>query len=225
MARISFTLLTSLTMPSTSCTHKKNAPTSPSLRNTVANQKKNFGLCPESFNQLVHELRRGNRILYEQVFLAHFEDCMKYLQRKYKASYNDAYDISMETMLLFMNRLKSGKATYGNLRFLFTQMAGQLFFKYIKKIKLSEEFLFIEVEEESKEEQEELYLIIEQVWEKLDKEQQSLLRAFYYDGIPFKELAAQTGISAVTLRKRKQRSMDFLKKEVLKGHRNNKCPV
>ena len=155
-------------------------------------------------------------MLFEQIFLTHFEDCMNYLQRKYKASYNDAYDISMETMLLFMNRLKSGKATYGNLRFLFTQMAGQLFFKQLKKAKLSEELYLSDPKEESEADQEYLFIIMEQVWETLDQQQQALLHAFYYDGISFKQLSEKTGVSAVTLRKRKQRCIDFLRTEILK---------
>ena len=180
--------------------------------------RKNFDLSPEEFDKLVIELQKGNRALFEQVFLTHFESCMLFLQRKFKASHNDAYDSSMETMLLFMKRLKAGKIVYGNLQFLFTKMASQVYLKWLKKIKTLEENIELpDVPDLEEEVDEQLFIALDQAYAELSKENQAILRAFYFEGISMKELAERSGISAAALRKRKQRCLEGLRGVMRRG--------
>ena len=190
----------------------------PSKKVNIQIIRKNFDLSSKEFDQMVAELQEGNRTIFEQVFLTHFESCMLFLQRRFKATHNDAYDSSMETMLLFMKRLKAGKIVYGNLQFLFTQMAGQVYLKWIKKIRILEENIELpdvpDLEEES---DEQLFVMLDHAYSKLSKENQAMLRAFYFDGVSMKELAERYGVSAAALRKRKQRCLEGLRGVISRG--------
>jgi len=70
---------------------------------------------------MVEQLRAGDEGLYELIFLDHFHICLNLLKNKYQASHQDAYDATMNTMLIFCRRLKQGRIEYGNLRYLFNQ--------------------------------------------------------------------------------------------------------
>ena len=93
---------------------------------------KNFGLSPEDFDGIVNDLKKNETHFFEQVFLQHFSDCIDFLQREYRADFNDAYDTTMDTLLEFRKRLVDGKLHYGNLRYLFTKMAAQLYVRQKK---------------------------------------------------------------------------------------------
>ena len=78
----------------------------PSQKNLEA---KNFGLSPDDFQLLLEELWSGRDELYQRVFLSHFKDCLTFLKKQYRASHQDAYDASMDTLLIFCDRLKRGR--------------------------------------------------------------------------------------------------------------------
>ena len=96
---------------------------------TAALLTKNFGLSEEEFVQLKAQLVRGDEKLFQVIFFAHFESCMNYLKHQYKVPHEKAYDVTMDALLLFRRKILEGKVRYGNLRFLFTQMAQPHFFE------------------------------------------------------------------------------------------------
>ncbi len=172
---------------------------------------KNFGLTEDTFNAMLKELHEGKDALYESVFLSHFDDCMSYLKRNYNASHEDAYDASMESMLEFMKRLKAGKITYGNLRFLFTQMAGQIYLKWIKKEQKRNQLEQFDLGAAPEVMDEEDLKILAKAWNGLCDHCSQLLKQFYYEGVALKLMAEELGKPAATLRKQKQRCIEKLR--------------
>ena len=175
-------------------------------------EAKNFGLSPEDFQQLLEELWSGQDELYQRVFLTHFEDCLKYLKRQYQATHQDAYDASMDTLLIFCDRLKSGRVQYGNLRFLFTQMAGQVYLKNRRQNKKYAELpTNLDLSDEVTEDiPNDAFEAFDQAWPQLGEGCRGLLKAFFYDKQKLKIIAQQQNRSEVALRKQKQRCIGKL---------------
>lgn len=173
--------------------------------------RKNFDLTEREFNELLNQLQNGNAALFEKVFLAHFRRCMKYLMDKHNASYTDSYDVTMETLIQFQKRLKDGKVSYGNMSFLFTQMAKQNYIRWAKKNLVVSDMEGIEIEEETEEFDESTMVLLDQAWEHLGSNCQSLLKDFYYKKISLNKIAELTNKSHQAIRKQKQRCMDKLR--------------
>ena len=175
---------------------------------------KNFGLTPAAFTDLVARLNAGDETLFQTIFLAHFEDCMNYIKRKFGLSHDKAYDCTMDTMLLFRRRLLEGKISYGNIRFLFTRMASQLYLKAVDKqpvnTEISEAVNMLEGEEEDLLDADTL-TILNQAWDKLGQGCQGLLKRFYYHKRTLKEIAEEQQKTAAALRKQKQRCVEKLR--------------
>jgi len=129
----------------------------------------NFGLSVAEFNQLAAQLADGDIQLFEQIFLSHFEFCMLYVINKYSASRDEAYDCTMDTLLDFRQKIIDGKVKYGNLRFLFTRMAGNRYVDvhYRKNREKSLEKVEIAVEENYLAFDENIEDILESVWDEL----------------------------------------------------------
>lgn len=175
-------------------------------------QKKNFGLSELAFDQMVEALKAGNNAFYERTFLAHFGDCCNYLKQRYKASQEDAYDATMETILVFCNRLKAGKVKYGNIRFLFTQMAGQTYIGWQKKENKTTTLDGIDLPEDLPERMDEdTRRKLAMAWSKLGKPCQQLLKEFYYEDLPSKKIAEKLNRSDAAVRKQKQRCIEKLR--------------
>ena len=172
--------------------------------------EKNFGLSPSDFEQLQLRLKQGDESLYEQIFLAHFGDCMAYLKNQCKASHNDAYDATMEATALFLERLQAGKVSYGNLRFLFTRIAVQIYFRWVKNIQAPLIYGLMEIDDD-KNSYQQLFPLLKRVWPQLKPKDRILLEAFYFEGRTLKQMAQQMGTTAATLRKRKQRGLERLR--------------
>jgi DNA-directed RNA polymerase specialized sigma24 family protein len=97
------------------------------------NSNKNFGLSRASFDEMREKLKAGDESLFERVFVKHFNDCRRYLVTQCSASPDDAYDITVETLIRFRQALIEDKIGYDNLRFLFTQMAKQIYLKWLQQ--------------------------------------------------------------------------------------------
>lgn len=173
----------------------------------------NFDLSEEEFQQMLVALQKGDEKLFEKVFLSHFKACSRFLEDRFKATPTDAYDASMEALLKFHQRLKDGKISYGNLRYLFTQMAGQI---YLKSKRLPQPQTlpdnFDIIDEPTENFSKETLAIFGQAWDKLCINCQGLLQAFYYQKTPLIEIARQTHKTDVALRKQKQRCLEKLRK-------------
>ena len=173
---------------------------------------KNFGLTITEFELLAKEVQEGNNQRFDQVFLAHFQDCLHYLRFNYKATHTDAYDASMEALLIFHKRIREGKVQYGNLRFLFTQIAGQYYLRWIKRENMKESLpASFDVIEENASLSEENLKTLEKAWGGLCGKCSKILKAFYYDSIKLNDLAVQMDISPSTMRKQKQRCVENLR--------------
>lgn len=171
----------------------------------------NFGLSEEAFYEMLAQLKKGDETLYERIFLNHFDACMKFVERKYNASHNDAYDASMDTMLVFCRKLKQGTIEYGNLRFLFTQIAGQIYLKMVKKNKKIDTIAGLEIEDEMSGYDQESFKILSQAFDKMGERCSELIKQFYYNEQSLKEIAEQNNKTAVAVRKQKQRCMEKLR--------------
>lgn len=173
----------------------------------------NFNLSSEEFDQMLSALQNGDESLFEQIFLSHFKACCRFLEDRFQASPTDAYDASMEALLKFHKRLKEGKIRYGNLRYLFTQMAGQIYMKWKRGPQsqaIPENFDLID--ETSDRFNRETMVIFGKAWQKLCQECQGLLQAFYYEKTSLVDIAKKTGKTDVALRKQKQRCLQKLRK-------------
>lgn len=176
-------------------------------------REKNFGLSAEEFAELLDSLREGDNRLYEQIFLRHFEECRYYLCQYDGATPEEAYDIVMEVMLRFHDMLLTGKAKYGNLRYLFTLMAHQDYARSkkggnrLRELQPEQKELPDEVVGFSQEE----YNILYRAFRSLGRNCRSLLEAFYFTRRNLKEVAEDQGRSATAVRKQKSRCMAKLR--------------
>ena len=173
----------------------------------------NFNLSSEEFDQMLAALQNGDDSLFEQIFLSHFKACCRFLEDRFQASPTDAYDASMEALLKFHKRLKAGKIRYGNLRYLFTQMAGQIYLKW-KRVPQPQAIPdnFDLIDEPGDRFDRETMINFGNAWQKLCQNCQGLLQAFYYEKTPLVEIAKKTGKTDVALRKQKQRCLQQLRK-------------
>ncbi len=177
----------------------------------MKNQKsQNFNLSEDEFISLVEDLCEGDERLFKEIFLAHFESCMQYLMRKCNISHDKAYDVSMDTLLLFRAKCIQGKIKYGNLRFLFTQMAYQRFLKtknsfepMSKDEEVDDHSIFMIADEERR--------ILDKAWLELGSNCQELLTKVYYEKELLSNLASELNKSAAALRKQKQRCIEQLR--------------
>lgn len=173
--------------------------------------EKNFGLSEEAFAEMTNKLQAGDESLFEQVFLTHFKSCVALLKKKYRASHQDAYDATMNAMLAFCRNLKAGKIEYGNLRYLFTQMATHNYLKWIQRQSKTEEFSQLEMIEELPRFDKESYELLGQAFAKLGDGCRDLLNAFYYNENTLQQISEKTNRSYVAIRKQKQRCIEKLR--------------
>lgn len=172
---------------------------------------KNFGLSEEVFEQMVVKMRNGDEQLFEAIFLAHFKSCLSYVQTRYNATYENAYDASMNALVSFCTGLKEGSIGYGNLRFLFTQMAGQYYLKWIRKETPKESIEGIDVPEEDTSFDHKNLDIMDKAWELLGSECKKLLEHFYHKGDQLKDIAKKHEKNPSAIRKQKQRCINRLR--------------
>jgi|GEM_PF-2103703 len=168
---------------------------------------KNFNLTEKSFNDLVTKLKHGDESVFEHVFLSHMNDCISFIKNKFKIDHEVAYDVSMDALIAFRKKLIGDKIKYGNLRFLFTQMASQLYLKQIKKEEKQSHVTSI-FEDYNYEED---LNILEKALDKMGEGCIELIKLNFYEKLSLKEIAEIQSKTAVALRKQKQRCLTKLK--------------
>ncbi len=169
----------------------------------------NFGLSKIEFDEVVALLKSSDETLFERIFLAHFEDCMYFIIKKFKATQEVAYDITMDTMIEFRQKLLLDKIAYGNLRFLFTKMASHHFIKSnAKESKLKDIYFDANDDEDGFEEK---LSTLKNAWNDMSIEDRKLLEQFYYLDIPLNKIAEKENKTDSTLRKQKQRAIEKLR--------------
>ena len=180
------------------------------------NPIQNFGLKAAEFAQLRAELLRGDESLFEHVFVKHFDDCRVYLIRNCAAQADDAYDITVETIIAFRKRLLENKVEYGNLRFYFTKMAKDSYLKWLEKNKRMPVSELVVNEADRSDEadnrfDEDQLKVLDSAWEKMGEDCKNLLKSHVYDGLQLKLIAQSLNEAEANIRKRKERCMDRLK--------------
>ncbi|WP_046755775.1 RNA polymerase sigma factor [Kordia jejudonensis] len=198
----------------------KYKPTLNTTDATRTNVQQNFGLNEASFNEMLQNMKTGNEELFEKIFLAQFEETISYIMNRYKVSRSMAYDATMDALLKFRKRLLEGKITYYNMRFLFTQMAGQFLTNTLKKnnksVAITENEDVGEIEETI---DANILDYLDIAWKQLGDQCGKLLENFYYKKIALKELAKKLGKSDAALRKQKQRCLETLRSYFLKQYK------
>ena len=181
---------------------------------------KNFDLSEHQFLHLIGQLKQGDNVLFEKVFLAHFESCLHFVRKKFSISYDEAYDVTMDTLLLFRKKLVTDKVKYGNSRFLFTQMACQ---HYIKKNEKSRREIASanEASDDTEAVDEASIAILRQSWQELGVACQELLKKIYYGNMKLTEIAKEEQKSDVSIRKQKQRCVAKLRALFLKNKKKS----
>ena len=178
------------------------------------NPDKNFGLSLVDFDRLAEGLRRGDERLFETTFLSHFKVCLNYLKHQDKATHDQAYDASMDALLTFRQKIAEGKIKHGNLRFLLTRMARQHFYKSVKRelpsVDLGEDH--INISEDPISFDTDTMAILEASWQQLGEQCKTLLRKIFFLGNTVAAIAAAEDLKPATLRKRKERCLETLRK-------------
>lgn len=184
--------------------HKFARRESKALKLSMGN---NFGLTERTFIDLCVQLREGDETIFEIIFLEHFQDCVHFLKRKYNIDHAVAYDVSMDTILQFRQKLILRKINYGNLRFLFTSMAGQIYLKTLRSQKKNKDLTSIFDSENLEED----FMILEKAIQELGDGCRQLLKQNIYDNLELKEIAVMYGKTAAAVRKQKERCINRLK--------------
>jgi RNA polymerase sigma factor (sigma-70 family) len=134
--------------------------------------------------------------------------------RKDGVPYEEAYDLTMDTLLLFRELIIAGKLRYGNLRYLFTRMARQAYLRGQKKTErttgITESCL--EFAEEEPELSREEFELLGRAFKSLGKDCRELLRAFYYRRRSLKEIASEEDRAPAAVRKQKSRCVTALRR-------------
>ncbi|MEL7147618.1 MAG: sigma factor-like helix-turn-helix DNA-binding protein [Bacteroidota bacterium] len=180
---------------------------------TTAVLKNNFGLREEEFLELKAQLVRGDETLFQKIFFTHFESCIAYLQQQYRIPREKAYDVSMDALLAFRRKLLENRISYGNLRFLFTQMASHIYLKEVGRApsqakKQEAQAILSELTYELDKEE---LSILNKAWSKLGERCKALLTAVYYQNRQLKDIAEEEQQSSSTVRKQKQRCVEKLR--------------
>lgn len=179
----------------------------------IPNPKDNFGLSKLEFNEFVNKVRDGDESLFIRVFNIHFKSSVRFIQNKFSISEEVAYDVCMETMLEFRNKLKNGKISYGNVRYLYTKMAVHKYLDDIKRKKKVTEAIdvFMEGSKSLSISETEFLATLNLAIDNLDESQKHMIKEIFYSGKETEQIIEENEISYSTFRKRKQRSLDKLK--------------
>lgn len=183
--------------------------------------QKNFNLLEQEFLLLKKELQSGNESLFKQVFLSQFEYSLNYVIKKYNAEYDVAYDITMNTLLEFRNRIIKDKISYGNLSFLFTQMCSQRYQRAMKSnnkvTKISKHIERSLTDTDDSSISSEMIEQLDIAMDKMGENCKDILMKFYYENMSYKSLESVYNKNASALRKQKERCVTYLKMLIRKS--------
>ncbi len=175
---------------------------------------KNFDLSVDEYNTLLASLKSGDNTLFKNIFLSHAEDCINFLQIKYNATRDDGYDAMVDTMIEFRQRLVDEKVTYGNMRFLFLQMATQHYVRTMKSnnkvINFDQSHTNLNDEEPTSTYDDAQLLSLEKAWTNLNDKCRELLKMNYYEGMKLNEIASKIDKAPDAVRKQKERCKESL---------------
>ncbi len=183
----------------------------------IPNPKDNFGLTKNEFEQFVDRVKDGDESLFIRVFNVHFKSSVRYIQNKFSISEEAAYDTCMDTLLEFRSKLKTGKITYGNVRFLYTKMAVHNYLDELKKKnKVGDAIqVFLGGKRDLSISESEFLSLLNSAIDVLDDSQRHMIKEIFYSGKDTEQIIEENEITYATFRKRKQRSIEKLKSTFL----------
>jgi DNA-directed RNA polymerase specialized sigma24 family protein len=183
----------------------------------LPNPNDNFGLTKQEFDQFVDKVKRGDESLFLKVFNVHFKESVRYIQNKFNIPEEIAHDTCMDALLEFRTKLKSGKISYGNIRYLFTKMAVHRYLDDKKKNNKVREAIqiFIGAKISLSISEVDFLSMLNRAIDGLDEPQKHMIREIFYSGKEMEQIIKENDITYATYRKRKQRSIDKLKSTFL----------
>ena len=174
----------------------------------------NFGLTLEEFEALIRRLRAGDESLFEHIFRKHFDDCRRFLIFEKRVPNEDAYDLTVDTILEFRDLLIAGKVQYGNMRFLFTRIAFTTWLKRSgRQMKTSDidDLPLSIADEDTLDWDEDSHGSLAKAWNFLDKKCQETLRLRYYENLQIAQIAEQRNAKPNSITQESKRCMMALK--------------
>ena len=178
-------------------------------------KEKNFGLLEDEFINLTVELKNGNELLFKKIFLKQFEPALFRLMSKYRIPREKAYDMVMDTMIHFRKLLLADKIHYGNLNYLFHQIASQTYLKQIEKNKRIQSVgNFNEAALQSKSTDSEILEKLSIAWKKLGTDCQVILKHYFYDELKLYQIAEILNRKPEAIRKQKTRCVHRLRSNI-----------
>ena len=177
----------------------------------ISQKNKNFKLAPQEFENMLSQMQRGDDSLFEKIYLSQFEDTVKYIMGRFKVNNSQAYDVCMEALLKFRRKLLRGSVNYGNMQFLFNQIASQKFLDSLNK----KDTTPLNIEDSNTLTNDHLDAL-EKAWKRLCKSCSELLENHYYKNKELIVIAENLDKSDVAIRKQKQRCIEKLRVYFLK---------
>ena len=179
----------------------------------IPDAKDNFGLTRREFDHFLENIKQGDESLFIKVFNGHFKRSVIYIRNKFGITEQQAYDVCMDTLVDFRSKLKADKIRYGNLRYLFTKMAANMYLDNIReKVKVKDAIaVFIGEHYKQEIEDKEFFILVNKAIDMLDDSQKFFIRDIFYHGKQKEQILEEHNISYDTFRKRKQRVLEKLK--------------
>lgn len=179
----------------------------------TSSTKRNFGLTEEQFLQFAAKTKNGDESLFLHISNTHFDHCINFLKGKFKLGEDDAYDVCLDAMLKFRSKILKDKIKYGNLSYLFTRMASNVFLdRKRQSAKVSQAIKFFTEDDGSYKMNENHFMdVLDYSMNLLDHENKELLDRLYYEEKDIHEISKKMKVSYPALRKRKQRMLEKLK--------------
>ncbi len=184
------------------------------MQATTTQQNQNFGLLEAEFRTMVHDLRQGNEHLFEHIFKKHFADCRRFLIVEKGVPSDDAYDLTIDTILEFRDLLIAGKVNYGNLRFLFTRIAYTSWLKKNgRKLPTTDidDIPLSIADTDEMDWDDDSFAALGKAWDLLEKKCQDTLRLRYYEGLQIQQIADLREAKANTVTQESKRCLAALK--------------
>ncbi|CAH0999483.1 hypothetical protein LEM8419_00783 [Neolewinella maritima] len=191
---------------------RKLKPTTPPAVADDARAAKNFGLSEARFVRLAEELREGNPLLFETIFIAQVDFCKNTLQKTDGYTPEEAHEASMDALLYLRKLIINNKITYGNLRHLYIRIARQ---RYARK--RGKHLRTVDMTPETHDRPEDVpfeateYEQLKAALSRLGEGCQRLLKSYYFLNNSCAAIAELTGNKAAAIRKQKSRCVTRLR--------------
>ena len=171
---------------------------------------KNLNLTQEAYDTLIVAMRRGDNTLFKSIFVTYSKDCISFLKQQYNIDHNTAYDVTLDAIVAMRQRMVDGKVAYGNIKFLFLQMAKHIYLKSIRKGQTVALDFDLELEDDETTYAEDELKTLSQALNSMQEECKQILIMFYYNSAKLYDIADMMNKSHDAIRKQKERCKNHL---------------